>query len=239
MKKNAMLKVAAVVLVAVLLTTCAISSTFAKYVTAYEEKSSATASVAKWGVKVNTEALTNLGDLFVKEYNSDGNADGGALEVISTDDAVVAPGTYRMITIASSATGTPEVSGKITTKVDLQLKNWTVANDLEYCPLVFYVNGDPISKADGTTIAEFEEDVEDIIAQLTSKEFDANQNLAEDSEITIAWEWLFEIDGEDDVVAKRNENDTYLANKTGEFVPTVTLIIGVDVEQTGAAVAKP
>jgi hypothetical protein len=228
MKKNAMLKVAAVVLVAVLLTTCAISSTFAKYVTEDVTKSSVEARVAKWGVEVNTTALADLDELFVKEYNSDGNDADGAKEVISLSDAVVAPGTYKKIVIDSVATGKPEVSGKITTTADLKLANWTVASDVEYCPLVFYVNNTPISNV--TSMADLEIAVENAIKQAGSKEFDANEDLEHEKyTITIEWEWLF--DGANDV------NDTYLADKTTN-VPTVSLDLTVGVEQTGAAVVK-
>lgn len=231
MKKNAMLKVAAVVLVAVLLTTCAISATFAKYVTENVTKSSAEARVAKWGVEVNTTALATLDTLFLKEYNSDGNDADGAEEVVSFElaDEVVAPGTYNMITIDSVATGKPEVSGQITTTADLKLANWTVADDVQYCPLVFYVNKTPISNV--TSMADLETAVENAIKQAGTKAFDANEDLeAEKYTITIEWEWLFE--GTNDV------NDTYLADKTTN-VPTVSLDITVGVEQTGAAAVRP
>ena len=55
MKKNRMMRVASALLVAVLLTTCAISGTFAKYVTT--ESGSDFARVAKWGVNVEAESF--------------------------------------------------------------------------------------------------------------------------------------------------------------------------------------
>lgn len=51
MKKNKIMRIASVLLVAVILTTCAISGTFAKYVTS--GSGSDTARVAKFGVTVN------------------------------------------------------------------------------------------------------------------------------------------------------------------------------------------
>ena len=77
MKKNAMLKIAAVLLVAVLLTTCAISSTFAKYVSSYESTAE-TARVAKWGLYVDTTSIGTQ-KLFFSEYN-DGEGVGGITE---------------------------------------------------------------------------------------------------------------------------------------------------------------
>ena len=58
MKKNKIMRIASVLLVAVLMSTCAISGTFAKYVT--EGSSDDTARVAKWGVTISGKpAATN------------------------------------------------------------------------------------------------------------------------------------------------------------------------------------
>ena len=50
MKKNRMMRLASILLVATLMSTCTISGTFAKYVTT--ASGSDTARVAKWGVTV-------------------------------------------------------------------------------------------------------------------------------------------------------------------------------------------
>ena len=55
MKKNKMMRIASVLLVAVLLSTCAISGTFAKYIST--ASSSDKATVAKWDVKVEDAKL--------------------------------------------------------------------------------------------------------------------------------------------------------------------------------------
>lgn len=55
MKKNKMMRAAAVLLVAVLLSTCAISGTFAKYTSTTTATS--TATVAKWDVKLEDKAF--------------------------------------------------------------------------------------------------------------------------------------------------------------------------------------
>ena len=65
MKKNAMLKIAAILMVAVLLTTCAISSTFAKYVTS--DSYSDTARVAKWGITLTV----SQDKMFADNYSID------------------------------------------------------------------------------------------------------------------------------------------------------------------------
>lgn len=55
MKKNKMMRIASVLLVAVLLSTCAISGTFAKYTSTVTGSDSVT--VAKWSIKVNNSEI--------------------------------------------------------------------------------------------------------------------------------------------------------------------------------------
>ena len=64
MKKNTMMRVASALLVAVLLTTCAISGTFAKYVSSAE--TSDTARVAKWGWGTTSIAIDLFDDTYVR-----------------------------------------------------------------------------------------------------------------------------------------------------------------------------
>lgn len=90
MKKNKMMRIAAVLLIVTLLSTCAISGTFAKYVAKADFEDSA--RVAKWGIKIETS-----GDLFSEKYeaeDADYIAAGGEYSVdAANDDVVVAPGT--------------------------------------------------------------------------------------------------------------------------------------------------
>ena len=52
MKKNKLMRAASILLVATLISTCAISGTFAKYVTTGSATN--TARVAKWGVELSS-----------------------------------------------------------------------------------------------------------------------------------------------------------------------------------------
>ena len=128
MKKNKMMRVASVLLVAVLLSTSIISGTFAKYVT--EGSAADSARVAKFGVTVSA-----TGSLFDKTYKTAENTPGGstldenlaepntaALSVESTAD-VVAPGTKNADGLTFSVTGTPEVD--VNVKLD-----FTAAEDV-------------------------------------------------------------------------------------------------------------
>lgn len=116
MKKNKMMRVASALLVAVLLTTCAISSTFAKYVT--QDGASDVARVAKWGVEL--QVVGNLfGDTYINTIVAD---DDDTLTVQSVDKAtdIVAPGTKNENGFTFSLKGKPEVSGTVTTTMTIQ-----------------------------------------------------------------------------------------------------------------------
>ena len=112
MKKNWITKVAVLMLALVMVTSCFVGSTFAKYVTRAEGQDNA--RVAKWGVLVSVE-----GNAFATEYEAEDEAyteDGGELSVVaSNDDQVVAPGTNSDQvgqTLVGSVTGTPEVAAR-------------------------------------------------------------------------------------------------------------------------------
>lgn len=87
MKGSKLPKLAALLLVLTLVTTCFVSGTFAKYVSEGEGEDAA--RVAKWGVKVEI-----TGDGFKTTYGKDevnANVDGPTV-VSSTTEKVVAPG---------------------------------------------------------------------------------------------------------------------------------------------------
>lgn len=107
MKKNKMMRIASVLLVLTLISTCAISGTFAKYVTkaSGEDK----ARVAKWGI-----VLTMEGDaVFSTQYETDDTKFAEDYSVISAnDDNVVAPGTEGEH-IKATIKGAPEVAFRL------------------------------------------------------------------------------------------------------------------------------
>lgn len=114
MKKNKMLRIASILLVVTLLSTCVISGTFAKYVTKAEGEDQA--RVAKWGVVVSIE-----GNEFADKYVATDEAyleDGGEYSVVSANgDQVVAPGTSAKesdLAMVASVKGTPEVAARYT-----------------------------------------------------------------------------------------------------------------------------
>ncbi len=223
MKKGVFPRIAAVLMILTLLSTCVISGTFAKYVT--EGSTTATARVAKWGVTIAAQADDSTGNAFLKEYAADTEGTGLTMSV-SADTAVVAPGTSGVLgTVGVS--GTPEVAVMVTfgapdSKQVLDLgDNWMVGADF-YCPLIFTVGE---TKIDGSTYESAEELEEAVATAIVDKNtyFEAGKDLSTAEVaggVTIAWEWPISVN---------DTNDTALGN--AETPATITLNLSVTVEQ--------
>lgn len=180
MKKNRMLRVAAVLLVAVMLTTSVISGTFAKYTTSATSEDSA--RVANWGFeRTNSMDLTNL---FLGSYQN----------VVSNDgDDVIAPGTEGSTTFAfayDGANGTtgPEVAYTFEVKVEASCDDAILANrNIQW-------------QLDANGYGTWDELIADITAlsgSETGKQQYAPNTLpaafTDADEIhTISWKWIFD-----------------------------------------------
>ena len=217
MKKNIMMRLSALLLVAVLLTTCVISGTFAKYVTTGSASDSA--KVAKWGVEITAEtwADDNLeADLTAAEDHI----------VASASSDLLAPGTG--VHFASvNVTGQPDVAVKVTYTADLELAGWALADSSVYCPLVFVINGDAHSYAGVTasSVDDFEAKIEAYIAAYT-EEYSAGVNLADfgAGKLTVSCYWAYE--------SGNDSADSYLGNQASiGNAPTVNLTINCTVTQ--------
>ena len=111
MKKNWITKVAVLMLALVMVTSCFVGSTFAKYVT--RAQGTDQARVAKWGILVSVE-----GNAFANKYETDDDTYDGEFSVVAIDEAqVVAPGTNSEQVgqnLVGKVTGTPEVATRYT-----------------------------------------------------------------------------------------------------------------------------
>ena len=133
MKKNRMMRLAAVLLVCVLMTTSVISGTFAKYTT--QDSASDTARVAKWGVDVLVS-----GNLFGAHYNPNSAAEAKDVIVAATANSVdngstdgkniVAPGTKNSKGFTVKLTGTPEVAYTVTAKTGKDIVGKPINEDI-------------------------------------------------------------------------------------------------------------
>lgn len=228
MKKNTMMRVASALLVAVLMTTCAISGTFAKYTTGADADD--TARVAKWGV-----TATVTGGAFAKEYEADDQETEFDVTVSSsTDDKLVAPGTEGTFT-GVALTGTPEVAVKIEKTATITVSGWMIDADKNaetaevfYCPLVFVINNNTINGSTYTSAADLQTALKNAI-EAGNDEYAANTNLAniEGMNGDYAWSWDFDDDGKGTNDAK----DTILGDMVANG-GTATITIDVDVKVT-------
>lgn len=231
MKKNRMMRLASVLLVAVLMTTCTISGTFAKYVS--EGSADDTARVAKWGIEVASSGyLFSTG--YVKVGDGSGNIPGDTdLTVFSsTGDKVLAPGTKSNNDgMVLSMTGTPEVSVSVEYEAEIELENW-VYNGQFCCPLVFTIDGTEIDGADYYgRMSDFKAAIIEAI-EGQSAEYTPNTDLGAQasSSVQISWEWPFE--GANIAGVSRDVIDTYLGDQAADDnAATVTFEMNVTVTQ--------
>ena len=233
-KKNWTLRAAVLMFALVLITSCFVGGTFAKYVTSGSGTDSA--RVAKFGVTV-----TASGDLFAKEYATDDQTVVGTIakSVISTDK-VVAPGTESNGDfVAATVTGTPEVAVRVSYKLDtatLQLENWKDGDGKFYCPLVFKVKtpdgNTVISGMEFQTAEAMKAALVNAVAAYT-KDYAPGTDLSGKAADTLAisWEWPFETGADNDKPAN-NVKDTFLGDEAAAGrAATVSLTLAATVTQ--------
>lgn len=244
MKKNVMMRVASVLLIAVLMSTCVISGTFAKYTTS--AAGGDTARVAKWGVTVtipddgafaSSYATTDTNSLTAAnsvQYSSNNGAD---------PDEIVAPGTDG--TLASiTITGKPEVAVNVTATSNVEISNWLVDSAL-YFPLTFTIKIDDATAtniditATGNTVDDKVESIESAIEQAivkavtgadtaTTTDSSTTATVALEANATqlaktvvVSWTWPFYTDDDSDT------KDTELGDATTAATISTTTTVTV------------
>ena len=211
MKKNVMMRLAAVLLVCVLVTTCGISGTFAKYVT--EGKAEDSARVAKFGVTVTGKSGSD-NSMFNTTYS---DTDAGV--TVESDEAVVAPGTNGTLT-GFTVTGTPEVD-VIVAYEDATVElgnNWIDKDDTTkfYCPLTFTVSTNSgtstLCGLDYESADAFEDAIEAAIKGAKGY-YDAGTDLSTvNDDLTISWSWAF-VDATGSANNQTDAKDTFLGDR--------------------------
>ncbi len=230
MKKNKMMRVASGVAVLTLLTTCAISGTFAKYTTG--SSASDTARVAKFGVTVTASDAS----MFSKSYDTENGT------VVSTEQ-VVAPGTKNETGLTFTVAGESEVAVRLdfamTVDKDVSVKagsylDWTTGNDTtdtfeltdNYTPVVFTLKKDSTEVKSGT-LAE----VAEAFAALSTKQ---GENVAVGTSFaatyTLTWAWAYDTEAGN---GANDKADTLLGNvAAGTAVEGVETKIDFDMSIT-------
>ncbi len=201
MRKNKMMRLASALLVAVLLTTCAISGTFAKYVT--EAYGTDQARVAKWGFETTSLTVELFKDLY----------DGGAVDSNNTD-MVIAPGTTNTyeIELIPSAQTAPEVKYSFNADVNIVAAN---TNDTLFAQIEWALGDgtDPASWGDFAALQA-------AINGMYDKTYGANTlPAAENKTLVVSWRWAFE-DGSDVIDTELGNNGELKVQVEFTFVAT-------------------
>ena len=218
MRKNKMMRTAAVLSVATLLTASVLSGTFAKYTTSVDGTD--TARVAKWGFTEDGTTIT-LDKLFANAYKTDGTtADSGDTATVKTTankTDIIAPGTTGSATFGftyGGATGVTAPEVEYTFEVDTTGSSYAdaLAKDTNiqwklddkswgtWAQMLTDIQALDGNKTDnkynpGELPAAFNK---------TSTDADANKNLH-----TVSWRWLFD--------EKSETNGTNLDTKDTEL----------------------
>ena len=229
------MRAAVLMLALVLITSCFVGGTFAKYVTSGTGGDNA--RVAKWGVTVTAH---ETGDIFAKSYDNTVIAEG--------EYKVIAPGTKKDNAALVTLSGKPEVSVKVTYNADSfsLTGNWKGADndDTFYCPLIIKVTGkvdgvaktETINCADKERAADVETAVKNAVAACSATydpKTDLSSATVDGDGLKISWEWPFE-SGETN--PKQNDvKDTYLGNQaataTGLSIPAIHVQVTATVTQ--------
>lgn len=222
MKKNNVMRIASALLVAVLLTTCAISGTFAKYTTSFSGNSAA--RVAKWGF---TDPTNVTFDLFADTYND------GAIASLETDDQgnkvnVIAPGasgSFSITLVEAEEVRATEVAYRF--NVDITKSNET--NDVLLAKLVWKLDGQKVG-----TNGTFEE-LQAAINALDGEYLPGTAPSA--TTLNISWEWVFEVESNttDASDTELGVNGEYVVEISFTFSATQIETVTTEAETTEAA----
>lgn len=250
MKKNNMMRIASVLLVAVLLTSCVIAGTFAKYTSNATGNDSA--RVAYWGFETDNDSIV-FADLFKQSYigqevQSDGaNVANNGVAVEETD--IIAPGTTNSDTFTlsyvdyDSDTTAPEVAYNVT----ITTTGSAIANEIK--------NNSNIKWKLTKTVNENTTDVvawgtwDNMIAAIEALDGDGDtyapgylpEALAAGTVYTVEWQWIFETADDSDPdngseKATQDDKDTAMGN--ADILGAVKLVINITATQVDTYTAS-
>ena len=177
MRKNKMMRLASGLLVAVLLTTCVISGTFAKYIS--EKSASDSARVAKWSFEVNDANIAKQDitfDLFktAEVKDTDGTAEAD-VKVGTNPETIIAPGTSGSFDIKL------ENTSEVTAKYAMA---FTVVNE-KNIPIEYSIDGGATWSYTIADINIAASEADDATSTVLAKE---NGTVTK----TVQWRWVYE-----------------------------------------------
>ena len=236
LKNNRTMRAAVLLLALVLITSCFVGGTFAKYVTSGDAGDNA--RVAKWGVTVTAHGT---GDVFAKEYDAIAGQDNTV--VAGGEYKVIAPGTKKDDAALVSLSGKPEVAVNVTYSAEHfgLTGKWVDKDSNFYCPLIIKVTGKVGGQVKTETIeCAKKASAEDVATAVKaavaacSATYGPNTDLSTvaGDGLKISWEWPFE---ETDNPGQTDVKDTYLGNQAataaGLDIPAIHIPVTATVTQ--------
>ncbi len=244
--KNKLMRLASVMLVLTLLTTCGVSGTYAKYVTT--ASASDTARVAKFGVTIATNTAANT-SMFKTSYARDTtDAKYAAItnsvqtnNTENTTDYLVAPGTKNSGSSYFTITGKPEVAVEISYGVSINdgkepvipagtYRDWTKADDEDaeitvpaggYYPVKFTLKQGATTLVDKGTLTQLKNA---LAAYTIICEPGTDLSSLGTAAFELSWEWAFE----DNNVTNVNALDTLLGQKAAGVDTSAGIVTDLD-----------
>ncbi len=217
MKKNKMMRLASFLLIAVLVSTSAISGTYAKYVSSATADD--TARVAKWGVTVTADGD---GSLFANSYDETGSV------TVEAATDVVAPGTGGSL-VDFTVAGDPEVDVKVTFVATVTMNGTWAADSVYYCPLVVTVNGTEVKGWESSDAADFAADVKAAIDAVYAS-YSTEETISA-SVLNVSWSWAYNGDGIDQTDGKDTQLGDLIADADDANDPGITVSVECFVTQ--------
>ena len=222
MKKNRMMRLASILLVFVLLTSCVISGTFAKYTTEITNNDSA--RVARWGFTGVNEDIA-ITDLFVASYDNDDED-----TTVFSSDNVIAPGTSNSATFqfkytAADGATAPEVAYSVVIEAhDSTCNASIIANNNIRWAVTKTADLDSGTTPDWLEWEYFLDAIEALAYVDGSNEYAPGDLPPIADEYTIEWKWDFETEDDND----QDKQDTAMGN-AGDL--NVEIIITINATQ--------
>jgi hypothetical protein len=222
MKKNKMMRIASVLLVAVLLSTCAISGTYAKYITETEVKDAA--RVAYWGFDAPATQ-----DFKLFDHNDTNITSANGDKVIAPGSTAEASFAFGYTAATTPAIGAPEVNYTFTVNVATTGTYTALDNNPSF---TWYLEKNGTKVNDYNTVADLVNAIKALSGDASgTKSYNAGTLpaafTAADEVYTIGWNWAFD-DGsgtKNDADNAQNVTDTAMGNMSdlNEIGITITI----------------
>lgn len=246
-KKNWTMRAAVLMFALVLISSCFVGGTFAKYVTV--DDGSGTARVAKFGVAVSVDSDTMFDTKYaIKDAAEDVNGNDIEYSVVSANgtDKLVAPGTSEDGTLKFSVKGAPEVAVKVELALTInndvflaknndgeEYRDYTTADTNakftlteDYTPVVFTLKQGDTVVASGTL-----DDIDTALSDISGNYAPNTDLTTELGDYTLSWAWAFDVNDKADTLLGNLAADTATGVDPGAYSTEIDFALTATVTQ--------